>query len=148
MSFRDLRTRVTWQLKDFHASWLYRQHCMLHRVELVLQTLSKMEVVSNVEDLQSMHVYFAYSPKRHIEFTKLASLMEKKGNKLIKQVKTRWISMLKPAKRVFAQYPILLYKMHFDSPSLTVVQNNLECLTNVKTVLGLACMLPLLEQLN
>lgn len=74
---------------------------MSHRVDMALKTLSKLPVVANVEDLlQVTHGYFAQSSKRHHEFTKLAALIEKKGNKILKQVKMRWISLLKPTKRI------------------------------------------------
>jgi hypothetical protein len=48
--------------------------------------------------LTVMHAYFAHSPKRHVEFERLAAMMNKKGQKILLNVKTRWISMLKPAK--------------------------------------------------
>lgn len=122
---------------------------MSHRVDLALKTLSKLPVVANVEDLlQVTHGYFAHSSKRHHEFTKLAALMEKKGNKILKQVKTRWISLLKPAKRILQQYSVLVYKMHLDTGSVKAAEKTLETLVDVETMLGLACLVPLLEQLN
>jgi len=99
--FQGVRTGVTRQLTENHAPFLTGVHCMSHRVDLALKTLSNLPVVSNVEGLlQVTHGYFSHSSKRHHEFTKLAALMEKKGNKILKQVKTRWISLLKPAKRI------------------------------------------------
>jgi hypothetical protein len=74
--------------------------------------------------------------------------MEKNGNKILWQVKTSWTLMLKPAKQVLSQYSILLYKMHLDSSVVKVAAANQECLLNVETLVGLAWLLPLLEQLN
>jgi hypothetical protein len=37
---------------------------------------------------QNLYNYFSKSPKRHLEFTKLAKLMEPKGAKILKNVKT------------------------------------------------------------
>lgn len=56
--------------------------------------------------------------------------------------------MLKPAKRILTQYPVLLYKMHLDAPTLKTAQTNLEFLVDVQTLLGLACLMPMLEEIN
>jgi hypothetical protein len=40
--------------------------------------------------------------------------METKGLKLLINVKTKWISMLSPTKRVMAKYKTLLMKMALD----------------------------------
>jgi hypothetical protein len=39
-----------------------------------------------------------------LEVSKLVEILETKGNKLLKNVKIRWIFMLVPAKRVIAEY--------------------------------------------
>jgi hypothetical protein len=44
--------------------------------------------------------------------------METKGNKLLHNIKTRWISMLSPMKFVFEKYRPLLLKMVIDSQQL------------------------------
>ncbi len=54
--------------------------------------------------LQTLYPYFSNSPKRHLEFSKLAEVMETQGNKLLKNVKTWWILMLEPTKRVMSEY--------------------------------------------
>lgn len=147
--FQGVRTGVTRQLQEKHAPFVAGVHCMSHRVDLALKTLSKMPIVSNVEDLlQVTHAYFAHSSKRHHEFTKLAVLMDKKGNKILKQIKTRWISLLKPAKRIMQQYSILVYKMHLDTGKVKAAEKTFESLVDVETLLGLACLVPLLELLN
>jgi hypothetical protein len=52
--------------------------------------------------------------------------METKGLKLLRNVKTRWISMLNPTKRVNAKYMIkLLVKMGLDMPTNFQVVTNL-----------------------
>jgi hypothetical protein len=43
--------------------------------------------------LQTLHFYFANSPKKHLQFTKLVEFMETKENKILQNVKTRWILM-------------------------------------------------------
>jgi hypothetical protein len=44
----------------------------------------------------TLYKYFSNNFKSHLEFTKLAKLMETKSAKILKNVKTHWISMLSP----------------------------------------------------
>jgi hypothetical protein len=74
-------------------------------------------MVSKLEDLfQTLYNYFFESPKRYLEFTKLVEVMETKGAKILKNIKTCWRSMLFFARCVMAKYKILLMKMTFDAP--------------------------------
>jgi hypothetical protein len=54
--------------------------------------------------LQTLHSYFVPSPKRHLEFTKHTKLMQTKGNKIFRNVKTMWMLMLNLAKMVMVEY--------------------------------------------
>jgi hypothetical protein len=48
------------------------------------QILSSLLLVIHLEHLlQTLHNYFAHSPKRHLEFTKLTEMLETKGNKIL-----------------------------------------------------------------
>jgi hypothetical protein len=67
--------------------------------------------------LQTLHSYFAHSPKRHVEFTKRVEFMQTKGNKILRNVKTKWISMLSLAKKVMVKYKTLLVKMALGNPT-------------------------------
>ena len=83
-----------------------------HKTNLAVRTLSALSVVKRIEDmLTSLHAFFAKSPKKHLEFVKLAELMQSKGLKILKNVKTRWISMLSLAVRVMSEYRPLIVKM-------------------------------------
>ncbi len=42
-------------------------------------------------------------------------LMATKGNKILQNVKIRWISMLNPTKKVMVRYKTLLVKMTLDN---------------------------------
>jgi hypothetical protein len=75
-------------------------------------------------------------------------LMATKGNKILWNVKTRWISMLSPAKRVMAEYKILLVKMTLDNPTNQQGMLNYEHLCDIHILLRLACILPLLESMH
>jgi hypothetical protein len=80
----------------------------------------------------NMYCYFNHSPKRYLGFQRLAQTLETKGNKIIKNVKTKWMSMLDPLKRIIVKYNLLLAMMQADyyiihvtkvflSPSTTIM---------------------------
>ncbi len=88
---------------------------MAHRTNLVVQTLSGLPLVICFENLlQTLYYYFVHSRKRHLKFTKLAEFIQRKGNKIFQNLKTMWISMLNPIKKVMAKYKTLSLKMALD----------------------------------
>jgi hypothetical protein len=88
---------------------------MAHHMNLTMQTLFIIPLVKPIGSLlQTLHAYFAHSLERHLEFTKLAKIMETKGNKILCNVNTRWISMLSPTNIIIAKYKTLLLKMAKD----------------------------------
>jgi hypothetical protein len=63
--------------------------------------LSKLSLVARLEVLpQTMYVFFFHSLKKFLEFQKLRDVLIEKGNKLFKNLKMKWISMLFPMKCV------------------------------------------------
>jgi hypothetical protein len=71
--------------------------------------------MSTAEDvLQTSHAYFAHSPNRVTKFRTLALLMETKGLKLLKNVKTRWISCHAPMRRLILEWKPIMAKMFED----------------------------------
>jgi hypothetical protein len=89
---------------------------MAHHMNLTMQTLSIIPLMKCIESLlQTLHAYFVHSPQRHLEFTKLAEIMETKGNKILCNVKTRWISMLSPTNRIMVKYRTWLLEMAKDN---------------------------------
>jgi len=56
--------------------------------------------------------------------------------------------MLLTAKRVMFEYHALVLKMHQDVDSNTEVAHNLELLCDLKVMMGLSCIMPMLEKLN
>ncbi len=116
---------------------------------LALQTLLVFPLVKCIENLlKTLHAYFAHSPKRHLEFTKLAKIMETKGNKILHNVKIQWISMLNPAKRMMAKYRTLLVKMGMDYNTNQPRKFNYEYLSDLQILLGLVCILPMLKSMH
>jgi hypothetical protein len=108
-----------------------------------------MLMVFKLEDLfQSLYKYFSSFPKHHLEFTKLAEIMEIEGQKVIQNVKRRWISMLAPLKRVGKEYKTLIAKMVINSGTMEANKANLVNMCNVGTILNLPCVLFMLESIN
>ncbi len=95
-----------------------------------------------------MYAYFSNSSNRHLEFTKLAKIMEIGGFKTFKNVKTQWISMLEPLKCVLVAYKTLIMKMSQDNISVVQARLNLNLLCDLHTLLALFYLLPLLEAIN
>jgi hypothetical protein len=80
--FQGVRSKVTKQISDGWALHSMGVHCRAHRTNLVVQTLSHLPVVNKIGGLLStLYNYFCKSPIRHLEFTKLAKVMEMKGGK-------------------------------------------------------------------
>jgi len=80
---------------------------------LVVQTLSKLAIIGKIEDvLQSLYAYFSHSLKRTQKFVEMADIVETRGQCILKNIKTRWNSMLLPTKRVLSEYKALILKMH------------------------------------
>ncbi len=74
--FQGANSGVTKQMKENYAPHSIKVHCMVHRTNLAVQTLLGLPLMIKLENLlQTLHSYFAHSPKRHLEFTKLAKLM-------------------------------------------------------------------------
>jgi hypothetical protein len=147
--FQGVRTGVIVQLKDSHAPFVMEIHCMSHRTNLVVQTLSQVPLVARIEDmLQSLYSFFSHSPKRNQELANLANIVETAGQRILKNIKTRWISCLEPVKRVLSEYRALVLKMHMDAPSLATAKANLNLLCEIELLLGMTCILPMLEALN
>jgi hypothetical protein len=96
---------ITKHICDSYVFHFIKVHCMAHCINLAMQTLSKLPLMSHLENLlQTLHSYFAHSPKRHLNFIKLEKFMCIRQNKILQNVKTRWISMFNPIKKMIAQY--------------------------------------------
>jgi hypothetical protein len=83
-----------------------------------------------------------------LEFDKLAKIMETKGNKILRNIKIKWISMLNPVLHMLSKYRIFFLKMALDVATITSTKSNLCLLTNVEMLLGLNVVMPLLEAMH
>jgi hypothetical protein len=148
-TFQGTHSGVTTQLKSI-APFMLGIHCTSHRINLVVQTLSNFPMISRLEGmLASIYSYFCRSNKKHAELQKLASIMETKGNKMLRNVTTRWISMRSPAMRVFEEYKTLVMKMGLDmtassgKKACATATLNFETLVDMEVLLSLSIVQPL-----
>jgi hypothetical protein len=95
-----------------------------------------------------LYVYFSHNPKKRLEFTKLAEVMEIKRNKILRNIKTRWISIISLVKRVLSEYCTFHMRITLNAPTIASTKSNLCLLTNVKTLLRLNAIMPLLDAIH
>jgi hypothetical protein len=68
-----------------HLWW----HWMVHRCNFILQIFSNLLIISRLKFfIQYLYYYFFKSLKKHLDFVQLAQIMETKGSKILKNVKT------------------------------------------------------------
>jgi hypothetical protein len=68
---------------------------MAHYMNLTMQTLSQLLVMKNTKDMiQTLFFFYSLNLKQHLEFLKFVEFMKAKGNKILWNVKTRWINVL------------------------------------------------------
>jgi hypothetical protein len=114
-AFQGHKNGVVKQMREKYAPFVLGVHCCAHKLNLCAKSLSNLGVMHALEDvLQASHGYFAHSPKKAAEFRTLAELMETKGLKLLKNVKTRWISCIAPLRRLISEFKSVMAKMHAD----------------------------------
>jgi hypothetical protein len=58
--FQGCRTRMTFQLKEKFVPYMMGQHCMAHRMNLVVQVLSNMPMVAKLENLLQSNFIFIF----------------------------------------------------------------------------------------
>ncbi len=98
-------------------------HCVVHKTNLAVQSLANLVFITQIKMfMQNMCGYFNHSPKWHLEFQKLVQVLDTKGNKIMKNVKTRWMSMLEPLKWIMAKYHHLFAMMQINSNYIQVAK--------------------------
>lgn len=111
-TFQGCRGGVGKRIVNKWVPFVVVVNCSNHKTNLVVKILTKYSMVSPLEArLQSLYRYFCRSNMRHSKLQKLSNRMETKGNKVIQNGSTRWISMKTPVRRVLAQYRTLIAKM-------------------------------------
>jgi hypothetical protein len=98
------------QIKDSWAPFFMGVHHVVHRTTFGnLKSPRDLTFIARIEVfMMNMYGYFNHSPKRHLKFYKLTQIWKVKGSKILKNVKTRWMSMLEPLKNIMVKYHIFL----------------------------------------
>lgn len=92
--FQGCQTRVTVQIQHHHPLYVVNVHYIVHYRNLAITAIFGLDVISKFKDLLvSLNSYFSKIPKHQIEFTKLAEILETKGQKILKHVKMKSISL-------------------------------------------------------
>jgi hypothetical protein len=98
------RNRLFVRLQLSASPYMLSIHCMAHRMNLSFKIVRKFSLVSKVEYLvRKAYAYFYRSPTWFSKF-KFFSNGVTNGNKLLKYVDTRWISLNVPSQRLFSEY--------------------------------------------
>jgi hypothetical protein len=96
----------------------------------------------------SLHSYFNSPPKQYFEFIKLIEVVETSGHKILGNVKTKWIYLLEPMKRVLSKYKTLIVKMSNKAGEESKVAQKLSSLCDIQKLLVFPYVIPLLESIN
>ena len=121
-------------------------HDFAHSTNLAVEAMSGLPFLQKSKGLcKRLYSYFLESPKRHLEFTKLAKVVETEGLNMLRHVQTRWISLLQPLKRICGKYKTLIVKFAEDAPKESAAKKNLRLLLDVTMLFSLPCILPMLE---
>lgn len=132
--FHNVKSGVMTQLMQKYIPFVSDVHCMAHRTNIVVQTLNTLSLVSKIEFLfVSMYNYFCHNLKLHLETTKLVELLQLKGNKILNNIKTHWISMLSLSKHVLSEYKPPIVKMVEDSSTINTTRTNYKLFCDVET---------------
>ncbi len=125
--FQGMQNGFTHQIQDKFTPHLEGNHYMAHHTNLIVQICFKYLLWSTLKTCFSAPLIFFHHPNRHIELFKLENLMKLKGNKILRNVKTHWISMLSSTKWVMLCNPIV-QKMVENNPYFMVIMVSFELL--------------------
>jgi hypothetical protein len=79
--FQGGKTRLIKQIKEAWAPFSMGVHCVTHRTNLAVQSLSNLIFIAHIKaSMVNLYNYFYHSPKQHLEFQKLVTIMETKVN--------------------------------------------------------------------
>jgi hypothetical protein len=78
----------------------------------------------------------------------MANITKTKGHWILKNIKTHWIFMFLPAKRILPKYQTLVLKMHQDVGIIIQVAHNLELFSDLEVMFRFSCIMPLFKGLN
>jgi hypothetical protein len=147
--FEGLKIGVTIWLMNKHNPFFVGIHYMAHQCNLAMQTLSSLSLVAKIKALFFflMYTYYSQFLKKHLERTKLAKVIKSKGLKF-EEYQNEVDFHVAPFKRMFGEYETLVVNMSDDVANNVVANTNYELLCDVETIMGLTCVLPMLETMQ
>jgi hypothetical protein len=81
--FQGHRTNMTLQFKEKVTPFLNGVHCFAHETNLVMLTLSNLDLVCQLEGiLQNMYAFFTHNPKKFTNFQNFANMMNLKNKQV------------------------------------------------------------------
>lgn len=108
--FQGTKIDVIKQIHDNYAPHLIRVHCMVHHTNLAMQIFLNLFLMIWLENLLQTFAFI-----RQIWSSQDQLNSWKQGNKIIQNVKMKWISILSLTKQVIAKWKTLLIKMALDN---------------------------------
>jgi hypothetical protein len=80
--FQGAKIGITQQISDDYVLHIQGIQCMVHHTYLVVQVLSRLNMVNKLESLfQTLYDYFYKSPQRHLGLIKLTKILGIKRNR-------------------------------------------------------------------
>lgn len=135
------------------APFVIAIHCFAHRTNLVSGIMGTFIEIQELEQLlASLYNYFSHSPARQEQFMEVQKACNEQLLRLLRDIKTRWISHYGPAVRVWEQYIPL--SMFFQASATrkgehqAAAMNNIRNLMDLGKLLTLVTMLPVLRILK
>jgi hypothetical protein len=133
-------------------------HCLAHQTNLAVRAIGEFSIIHKLENLcQSLHAYLNKSPKRAMAFAELADELNLGCSKIVRHVKTRWVSVYEPLLRIRHNYQTLVVQMaeKMDMKKYKVksekgahAAKNLDMLCDLDMFLSLPALLPMLSIMN
>lgn len=141
---------VVAQLKIGFMPWLSSSWCFAHRGQLAAGGMKDVAIVGKLTAfVHEVSNYFSASPKRADELFAAHTAAGTKGNKIIQDVTTRWISLLPALQSVCDEWPALMLKLWGDKEDgVPGAASMYSQLVDVELFLGAHALLPLLTLLN
>lgn len=136
-----------------YAAFVIAIHCWAHRCNLVACVMSDVPEIQEVEHLlSSVFNFFTHSPLRQEELAEMQAACNEQVLRLLRDIKTRWISHYGPAMRLWQQYvPVCLLFEEAASRKgehRITARNNLRNLMDISQLLTLLTILPIMRILK
>jgi hypothetical protein len=114
------------QLTDEHSPSMINCCTLWLTAQIWQCKLCRITIVKRLEKpIASIYSYLNALPKHTLDFPKLALCLEPKGNKILYNITTRWISMFGPTKRVLEKFKVLVTKLAINSSRELVTKKTL-----------------------